>query len=179
MNKIIIDKYIIATDVYDITELLSFLKENNIRAYNYKVRFIGGKIFLRAIVSENVILSIENLTLDKARNLFKEIEEKRESKYLLEFHNTPPSDIEFFNKLSFLEGEFHIFPQHILCKVENYRCKVKDRNILKILSEIFPTIRELTRPFNMNYLISKDRNELLCEVLSKYRGIRNPNLFFC
>jgi len=178
MNKLIVDKYVITTDSTDISSILLFLKKYNIRAYNYKVLYINSRLFVRVILNDNVILAIENLPLDKAEEIIPK-EKIQESKYYIEFHNVYPSDIDFFNSLFFNSAEFHVFPSYILCKIEDYRCKVKDKNQLLVLSEIFDEVKKVTRPFNMNYLISKEKEKMLCEIISRYRGIRDPNKFAC
>ena len=178
MNKLIVDKYVITTDSNEISSLLLFLKKHNIRAYNYKVSFINSKLFVRIMLSDNVILAIENLLLDNAEKIVPK-EKIPESKYYIEFHNVHPSDINFFNSMSLNSAEFHVFSSHILCKIEDYRCKVKDKNQLLVLSEIFNEVKKLTKPFNMNYLINKEKEKMLCEIVSKYRGIRDPSKFIC
>ena len=69
MNKLVVDKYIILTDNNDISFLLSFLKKHDIRTYNYKVLFIKNKLFIRIVLTNNIILSIENLPLEKAESI--------------------------------------------------------------------------------------------------------------
>ena len=178
MNKLIFDKYVITTDSKDLSPLLSFLKRYNIKAYNYKVSFVNDRLFVRVVLNSNVILAIENLPLERAEEVIPK-EKIPESKYYLEFHNVYPSDIDFFNRLFFNSAEFHIFSSYILCKIEDYRCKVKEKTQLATLSEIFPEVKKVTTPFNMNYLISKEKERMLCEILSKYRGIRDPSKFIC
>ncbi|WP_369610356.1 hypothetical protein [Sulfurisphaera javensis] len=169
-KKVIISHYVITTDVNDLSPLINFLEKYKIRAYNYKVKYVNGKVFVRAILSDNVILSIENLTLDEAEKLIPP--EIQPSKYYIEFHNVRPENISFFNSLSFYSAEFHVFPSYIFCKIDEYRCKVKEEEILTKLSEIFSTIKNITKPFNMNFLNNKEK--LICEIILKYNGIRNP-----
>jgi len=174
VKKVIAKNYVITTDSDDLSQLLSFLEKYRIRAYNYKVRYISDKLSTRIILSENVILSIENLPLDEAEKLIPK-EEISPSSYYLEFHNVPPSNISFFNSLSFTEAEFHVFSSNILCKIEGFRCKVKELEVLQILSRIFPEVKRMVKPFNMNFLVSKDRESLICEILLKSIGVRNTS----
>ncbi|BFI76909.1 hypothetical protein [Sulfurisphaera ohwakuensis] len=174
MKKVIAKNYVITTDSDDLSQLLSFLEKYKIRAYNYKVRYISDKLSTRIVLSENVILSIENLPLDEAEKLIPK-EEISPSSYYLEFHNVPPSNISFFNSLSFTEAEFHVFSWNILCKIEGFRCKVKELEVLQILSQIFPAVKRMVKPFNMNFLVSKDRESLICEILLKSIGVRNTS----
>jgi len=118
------------------------------------------------------------LPLEKAELIIPK-EKISASRYYIEFHNANPSGIDFFNNLSFNSAEFHVFSSHILCKIEDYRCKVKEKNQLSVLSEILPQVIKATRPFNMNYLISMEKEKMLCEIISKFRGIRDPNKFIC
>lgn len=170
MEKIISSRYVIITDTKDVSQLLDFLEKYKIRAYNYKVIYQKGKIYLRAILSENIILAIENLTLSKAEELFPSSVE--ESKFYLEFHNVKPCNVSLFNSLSLENAEFHVFNNYVMCIVEGFRCKVENFEVLFPLSEIFPIIRKNFNPFNMNFLYSKDN--LLCQIYLKSQGIRDP-----
>ncbi|AWR96868.1 hypothetical protein DFR86_04385 [Acidianus sulfidivorans JP7] len=173
MKKEVIDKYVITTDTDDISKLVEFLRKYKISAYNYKVIYTNGKISVRAKISNNVILSIQDKYIDEAELLISKVPD---SKYFIEFHNVKPENeiINLLNNLSFpFASEFHVFKNYFSCNIEKFRFKLTNLNVLEALSKEYPKIKELFPPFNVGYILT---DKVLCEVGLKFHGIRNSNI---
>ncbi|AHC51459.1 hypothetical protein SUSAZ_05515 [Sulfolobus acidocaldarius SUSAZ] len=121
--KLVVGKYVITTDTQNIGQLLDILNRYNVKAFNYKVRFIGGKLTVN-VVKGAVVLSIENLSLTEAESLLKESTDvnlkDNDNRFSIFFHNMPTND-NIINKLQSIK-----LPS---CVVHFYRDKVKVRTL--------------------------------------------------
>lgn len=174
LMKKIVGRYVITTDTKDLSRLFEFLSKHNVFAYNYKVSYLQGKLSVRIKAGFNVILSLQGLSLEEAEKLISST--NKESRYLVEFHNTRLNEeiIDILNSLDFPEtSEFHVLKDNkILCMIDGFRFKVTDVKILKNLSKDLKKIEEYFKPFNAGVIFSEN---VLCEVALKYHGIRNVN----
>ena len=174
--KLIVRNYVINAYTENIKDLLDFLEKYNIKAYNYKIIYNNNnKVSFKAIISKNVLLSIENMELDEAEKVFTNKLILGESKYLVEFHNViHPEVIERLNSLSFplSESRFDVFKNYVLGSASGFRFYDKlDLKGIKCLSKKFEEIVKYFRPFNIGWL--RECENAICFVALKYFGVRN------
>ncbi|AAY80506.1 hypothetical protein [Sulfolobus acidocaldarius] len=174
--KLVVGKYVITTDTQNIGQLLNILNTYNVKAFNYKVRFIDGKLTVN-VVKGDVILSIENLSLSEAESLLKESTDVnlKDDRFSIFFHNMPTNH-DIINRLESIK-----LPS---CVVHFYRDRVKVRTLDGIS---FEDSLDMEATEALSLIIDRIKTPLVLGKIKRYEhmylysllksfGIRDPEL---
>ncbi|TRM83596.1 hypothetical protein DJ531_04970, partial [Sulfolobus sp. A20-N-F6] len=179
MIKNIIDKYVITSDsdnIHELKELVDLLEKYNVKAYNYKVEYLRGKVNIR-VMKGNVILDLANLTLGELEETLNKSEELFTNRFKITFHNCP-SLREILDKLERTNLPYS--------EINVFRDSVKIRIIDKNIS--FIDSRDLEATYYLSLILDKVNltdvnlgritrvNDMLAFILLKAHGIRDLNL---
>lgn len=171
--KEIIDKYVITTDANDkLEELVNLLKKYNVKAYNYKVEYLHGKVNIR-VIKGNVILNLANLDLIELENILKNSKELY-SKFRIEFHNVPSTEniVEKIERINLPYSEIHVYKDRVKIKTSNGFTfeDTPDLEATYYLSSVLDKVK----PFNIGRI--RKVKDMYALVLLKRYGIRDLDL---
>lgn len=180
MKKFIIDKYVISIDDESkLNDVIDFLKEVNLRAYNYKVTYENERISTRFVISKNVILSLEGLSLNDARKIVKSSKfytlPPLPDNFLMIFHNTPVREdvIDRVSKLSFPTAVFDIYDNKVEVRIGEF--KYSDDLLLEATVKVEKYGERLINvECNAGMLLPLD--DIIAEILFKCIGVRNLHI---
>ncbi len=182
MKKFFLDSYVVSIDDESkLSDIIDFLKEVKLRAYNYKVIFSNNKISVRFIIMPNLILSLEGLSLYKAKEIVNKSEIGNYSiptNVYITFHNTPIKG-EFLEKVKTIVSKFNyyyikidLFPQDEL-EVRIGKFRYVEDSSLQVLASLSDEV--LQKLINLEcyagFLTFVD--DIFAEILLKCYGVRN------
>ncbi|MCY0859854.1 MAG: hypothetical protein OWQ54_05430 [Sulfolobaceae archaeon] len=181
MKKFFLDSYVISIDDESkLSDIIDFLKEVKLRAYNYKVIFTNNKISVRFIIMPNLILSLEGLSLYKAKEIVNKSEIGNYSipaNIYITFHNVPIKG-EFLERVKRIADKLNyyikidLFPQD---KVEVRMGKLRyvEDSSLQVLASLSDEV--LQKLINLEcyagFLTFVD--DIFAEILLKCYGVRD------
>jgi len=156
--------------------LVNLLKKYNVKAYNYKVEYLRGRVNIR-VVKGNAILDLANLTLNELEKMLQKSEELFTNRFKITFHNCP-SLREILDKLESTNlpySEVNVFKDYVKIRIIDKNISFIDSRDLEAtyyLSLVLDKV-DLT---DVNIGRIKRVNDMLALILLKASGIRDLNL---
>ncbi len=156
--------------------MVNLLKKYNVKAYNYKVEYLRGRVNIR-VVKGNAILDLANLTLNELEKMLQKSEELFTNRFKITFHNCP-SLREILDKLESTNlpySEVNVFKDYVKIRIIDKNISFIDSRDLEAtyyLSLVLDKV-DLT---DVNIGRIKRVNDMLALILLKASGIRDLNL---